>query len=246
MFRLRRHLSALVFALLFATALHAQAPAPSADSPAVISSAVPPCCGVITPEGHRLTALLDSMDVEHHWLDHKHVDWITGNQDQPDAYAGPDKSSPCSAFAAAVGLKLNVYILRPPDHKLTFLASAQGEWLSSKAAQDAGWTKIADPARAQHLANLGAFVVVDYISPDPHEPGHIAIIRPSEKTAAQLAKDGPEITQSGAINYDDYVAAKVFEHHPGAWPNEVRYYSHPVQWSTVPPINATASSAPTH
>lgn len=174
------------------------------------------------------------MDVEHHWLEHQHVDWLTGVSDRPASYHGPDMASHCSAFAAAVGYHLSVYLLRPPEHPMQLLASAQGNWLASKAAQEAGWTSITDPARAQHLANLGAFVVVDYVSPDPHTPGHIAVIRPSEKTAAELAQDGPEITQSGATNYDDYVAAKVFEHHPGAWPSQVRYYSHAVEWSNVP------------
>ncbi|HEY0307068.1 MAG TPA: hypothetical protein VGB94_02845 [Acidobacteriaceae bacterium] len=236
------HCSGFALLLFFAPGmptLHSQTSVLPAQESVTAATASASCCGIITPEGRRMLALLDSMDVEHHWLNHEHVDWVTGNQDRPDGYTGSDKSSHCSAFAAAVGLKLNVYILRPPEHKLTFLASAQGEWLASKTAIDAGWSNIPDPARAQHLANLGAFVVVDYVSPDPHTPGHIAIIRPSEKTAAQLAHDGPEITQSGATNYKDYVAAKAFMHHPGAWPNEVRYYSHPVQWSGIVPAAST-------
>jgi len=227
---LRRLALVPVLALALSAGLHAQAPlvvaAPVADAT--------PCCGIITPEGHRLLTLLDSMDVEHHWLEHEHVDWISGVSDKPPDYHGSDMASHCSAFAAAVGYKLGVYLLRPPEHPQQLLASAQGNWLASKAGQAAGWTNITDTARAQHLANLGAFVVVDYVSPDPHTPGHIAVIRPSEKSAAQLAADGPEVTQAGALNYDDYVAAKVFEHHPGAWPNQVRYYSHPVEWSSVP------------
>jgi len=242
MFHPLRRLILFASALFLAASLAAQTPVPPAPAVATPSALATPCCGVITPEGRHLLALLDSMDVEHHWLNHKHIDWVTGNQDRADTYDGPDKASHCSAFAGAVGLRLNVYILRPPEHPQQLLASAQGEWLATKAAQDAGWTNITDPAHAQHLANLGAFVVVDYVSPDPHTPGHIAVIRPSEKTAAQLAKDGPEITQAGASNYDDYVAAKIFDHHPGAWPNDVRYYSHPVQWSSVPQSTAAQTS----
>jgi hypothetical protein len=238
---LRRLALVPVLALALAP-LHAQAQAaPSAHA----LPANAPCCGTITPEGHRLLVLLDSMDVEHKWLEHQHVDWLTGVSDRPASYHGPDMASHCSAFAAAVGYHLSVYLLRPPDHPMQLLASAQGEWLASKAAKDAGWTNITDITRVQHLANIGSLVVVDYVSPDPHTPGHIAVIRPSEKTAAELAQDGPEITQAGAINYNDYAAAKVFEHHPGAWPNEVRYYSHPVEWSSVP-ADPNATQATTH
>jgi len=174
------------------------------------------------------------MDVEHKWLAHEHVNWLTGEPDRASNYTGPDKATHCSAFTAAVGYRLGVYILRPPEHPQQLLASAQGEWLASQAGRGAGWAAIDSVERAQHLANMGVFVVVAYVSPNPHTPGHIAIIRPSEKTAADLAQEGPDVTQAGAANYTHWIAAKAFTHHPGAWPNNVRYYSHSVEWSSLP------------
>jgi len=155
------------------------------------------------------------MDVEHQWLAHEHVNWQTGEPDRALHYSRPDKARHCSAFTAAVGYRLGVYILRHPEHPQQFLASAQGEWLASQAGRDAGWTAIDCPARALHLANMGAFVVVDYISPNPHTPEHIAIIRLSGETAAELAEEGPDVTQAGASNYTRRIAAKAFAHHPG-------------------------------
>jgi len=230
--RLRLHLPALACALLLACGASAQtqAPAPIVSGAATPNSVTQPCCGVITPEGHRLIALLDSLDVEHHWLAREHIDWKTGEENRGGD--GGKHDTHCSAFSAAVSLRLEVYLLRPPEHRTTLLASAQGRWLASKDGQEAGWVPV-DAMEAQQRANLGEFVVVNYISPDPHKPGHIAVIRPSEKTMDQLQQDGPEVTQAGATNHDDSIAALSFTHHPGAWPNGVRYYAHPVEWSKL-------------
>jgi len=221
----------LTLLLAFNAPLHSQ---PPAAAPAV-ATADAPCCGVITPQGQQLKALLDSLDVEHHWLANERVSWKTGDPAHNGDFVPHDTH--CSAFAAAVSMHLNVYLLRPPEHKTSLLASAQGHWLADHArANDNGWVSV-NATDAQRRANLGQFVVVNYISPNPHKPGHIAIIRPSEKTAAQFAKDGPEITQAGGHNYADNIAANAFTFHPGAWPNGVRYYAHPVDWpgfSTAP------------
>jgi hypothetical protein len=187
------------------------------------------CCSTISPDGHKLIALLDSLDVEHHWLPHESVHWQNGDP-------GPHRrheavTSHCSAFAAAVSLRLHVYLLRPPQHETVFLASAQGHWLA-REGQGEGWVNV-DATEAQRRANLGQFVVVDYISPIPHKPGHIAVIRPAEKTAAQLAQDGPEDTQAGGHNHNDYIVARSFNSHAGAWPDGVRFYAHPVDWAKV-------------
>ena len=232
----------LAFALACVTPVLSAQTAALSPGPATNNQ---PCCGPITAEGRRLLTVLDSMDVEHKWLAHEHVNWLSGEADRPANYTGLDRATHCSAFAAAVGYRLGVYILRPPEHPQQLLASAQGEWLAADAGRAAGWTLISDAVHAQHLANMGAFVVVDYVSPDPHTPGHIAIIRPSEKTAAELAQDGPDVTQAGATNRTRWVAAHSFDHHPGAWPNNVRYFSHPVQWSSVPAQSSPAQvSAP--
>jgi hypothetical protein len=194
-----------------------------------------PCCGPITPEGARLAATIDSMHVEEFWQPHVHIEWETGRQDRPDGYTGPDAATHCSAFAAAVGLRLNVYMLRPPEHKLTLLASAQTEWFHTEEGKKAGWFPVESMRQAQMLANTGNLVVIAYESPDPHKPGHIVVVRPSLKTEAQLEKDGPEIAMAGSHNKNDSVAATSFNSHPGAWPNGVKVYAH-----TVPPADSGA------
>jgi len=221
-------------ALIYAqTPAATQPPAPIVQTPPVHDAAPSPdnalCCGVITPNGQRLIAVLDSMDVEHHWLPEESVHWQNG--DRGPKRRGEAVTSHCSAFAAAVSLRVHVYLLRPPRHETALLASAQGRWLA-RDGQEEGWVNV-DAVEAQRRANLGQFVVVDYISPIPHKPGHIAVIRPAEKTAAQLAQDGPEDTQAGKHNHADYLVAQSFNSHPGAWPNGVRFYAHPVDWSKV-------------
>ena len=168
--------------------------------------------------------MLDHADVEHLWLPHQHVNWETG---QPEASA-PVYSSHCSAFAAAISKRLNVYMLRPPEHSPVLLASAQTAWFGRDEGKRAGWHQLESASHAQTLSNVGELVVVSYESPNPRKPGHIAIVRPSLKTAAVLAEDGPEITQAGGKNYADSNVRIGFKNHADAAPNGVRYFSHAV------------------
>jgi hypothetical protein len=225
----------LALTLLTFTAPHRGS---SQQSPPPASAASQPCCGVITPEGQRLTHLLDSMDVQHRWLVHEHIDWETGAPDRPIGYTGPGTSSHCSAFAAAVAERLNVYMLRPPDHSQILLASAQAEWFHENPGTNSGWKALTGTGHerwAQELANQGNLVVIVYESPDPHKPGHIVIVRPSGKSLAALNKEGPQITQAGMENFNSSIAANSFTHHPGAWPDNVRYYWHFVDWARLKP-----------
>lgn len=219
-------------AAVAATAQATQAAPAAQTSPA----AQTPCCGRITPNGYKLEALLDGMHVDQLWQPHIHIDWETGEPNRPADYTGPGRSSHCSAFAAAVGERLHIYMLRPPDHPQIFLASAQAQWFHSEEGKKDAWRPLTGPDRerqAQELANHGDLVVIVYESPDPHKPGHIVIVRPSEKSAAELQVQGPQITQAGAENYDNFIAAKAFKYHPGAWPNGVRYYWHQVDWASL-------------
>jgi hypothetical protein len=211
------------------------APALQAAQAAVANG---PCCGAITPEGHRLADLLDSMHVEQRWLAHEHVNWETGEADEPATYAGPGKATHCSAFAAAVGERLNVYMLRPPEHSQILLASAQTQWFHSDGGAKSGWKPLEGPGHdrwAQELANQGNLVVIAYESPDPHKPGHIVIVRPSEKSLDALHSEGPQIAQAGTQNHTSSIAARSFENHAGAWPDGVRYYWHFVDWTSIKP-----------
>lgn len=211
-------LAALDWALLAGCA-PVQAPPSSSSAPPASS-----CCGPITASGQTLRHTLDASDVEHLWLPRQHVDWSTG---KPDPTAEGFKSH-CSAFAAAMGARLDVYMLRPPEHSQILLANAQAAWLASDSGRAAGWRELHEAYEAQAAANRGELVVAAFQSADPKMPGHMAIIRPSLKSNVQLADEGPEIIQAGAVNRLDWNVRDGFARHPGAWPNGIKYFAHVV------------------
>jgi hypothetical protein len=185
-----------------------------------------PCCGLIAPAGHRLAEVLDGANVESLWLANEHVNWETGEPDRGSDYEGPGKHTHCSAFAASMARRLGVYLLRPPDHGQLLLANAQAQWLRSEEAKNKGWRSVNDAREAQARANRGSLVVVVFANPDEHEPGHVAIVRPSEKSMDALELDGPQIIQAGQHNHASTVVRIGFANHPGAFPDGVRYYAH--------------------
>jgi hypothetical protein len=204
--------------LTISVALGASGPAQSTE---------PSCCGLITDQGRRLLSVLDGMNVESLWLAHEHVNWETGEPDKGEAYTGPGRSTHCSAFAAAVGKRLGVYMLRPPEHGQILLANAQAEWFRSIDGKQKGWRSVRDAHDAQSLANRGNLVVVVFESPDVQRPGHIAVIRPAHRPRRLLEENGPEITQAGQKNHSKTSTKVGFLAHPGAWPGGVLYYTHP-------------------
>ena len=185
-----------------------------------------PCCGPITPAGQRLAATLDSMNVESLWQANEHINWETGQPDRGANYEGPGNHTHCSAFAASAAKRLGVYLLRPPEHGQQLLSNAQAEWIPGPEGRKAGWRAASDMRKAQHLANEGSLVVVLFQSPDAHKPGHIAIVRPSDRSMRVLEENGPEVIQAGQHNHNKISVRIGFENHPGAWPNGVRYYVH--------------------
>ena len=188
-----------------------------------------PCCGPITPAGDRLASLLDSMNVETLWIVGQHINWETGEPDRGGDYEGPGNHTHCSAFSAAAAKRLGVYLLRPPEHGQLLLANAQAKWLDSAAAEKEGWRRVSGMQRAQSLANQGSLVLVVYANPDPHVPGHVAIVRPSEKSAHALEENGPQTIQAGTHNHNSTNVRIGFSSHPGAWPDGVAYYAHSPQ-----------------
>lgn len=196
-----------------------------AARPAVQTS----CCGPVSEAGRKLLDVLDGTNVESLWLAHEHVNWETGQPDKDADYEGPGKATHCSAFAAAAGKRVGVYMLRPPEHGQILLANAQAAWFHAPAGQQNGWRELETAKDAQTLANQGNLVVIVYENPDPHKPGHIAIVRPAARPARLLEENGPEITQAGVKNYIKTSTKVGFEHHPGAWPGGVRYYAHAVR-----------------
>jgi hypothetical protein len=186
-----------------------------------------PCCGALTPNGEKLLAQLNASGVDHLWLPYQHVHWETGELES-NPYGRP-ASTHCSAFVAAFSKRLGVYILRPPEHSPTLLANAQMRWLAFDGASS-GWRRLPDVAAAQSSANQGNLVVAAFENPDPHRPGHIAFVRPGRLDATTLAARGPDVTQAGAVNAISIPLAEGFRHHPGAWPDGVRYFEHPINW----------------
>ena len=185
-----------------------------------------PCCGPISAAGLRLAAMLDGTHVESLWLANEHVNWETGEPDRGAGYEGPGNHTHCSAFAAAAAKRLGVYLLRPPEHGQQLLSNAQADWLPGTEGKKAGWRPVHEMRQAQHLANEGSLVLVSFKNPDVHKPGHIAIVRPSEKPSPTLEENGPEVIQAGEHNHNKINVRIGFENHPGAFPNGVRYYMH--------------------
>jgi hypothetical protein len=205
----------------------------AAVAPDPAAARAQPCCGPITPQGRQLAALLDATGVDHLWLAGWHVDWKTGVIDRAEP-GGREAKTHCSAFVAAVAYRLGIYVLRPPEHRQSLLANAQMGWLGREGSRF-GWQPVAGAGEAQRLANAGMLVLAAFENPDRHRPGHIAVIRPSRKSAARLAAHGPQETQAGARNAVSTTTAKGFRHHRGAWEpggtGAIRYYAHAVDWT---------------
>ncbi len=182
----------------------------------------------ITPQGMRLAAAIDALDVEHRWPAGLHVHWETGITDgKPELSAG--KHTHCSAFVAAAAKKLGIYVLRPPEHPQILLANAQYDWLASAGAKQ-GWKALGTDLEAQQYANRGFLVLATYKNHHDDKPGHIAIVRPSDKSEAAIRSEGPQVTQAGGTNYTSTSLMRGFAGHPAAWErHEVRYYAHAVE-----------------
>ncbi len=181
----------------------------------------------ITPAAAHVAERIDSLDVEHHWPAGVHVKWDTGEPDgRPETSSG--KHTHCSAFVASAARSLGIYILRPPEHNQVLLANAQYDWLEQEGAAR-GWQALGSASEAQRYANEGWLVVATYRNHHDDKPGHIAIVRPSDKGDAAVREEGPQITQAGGTNYRSVPLSVGFAGHPAAWNrHEVRFYAHPV------------------
>ena len=186
----------------------------------------------VSPKGHWLAQQLDAMGVEGKWIAGEHIDWRTGLPDgRPEISEG--RHTHCSAFVAAAAEKLGAYILRPPQHSQVLLANAQFEWLDDEGAAQ-GWRALPDGEAAQSAANAGDLVVASYESHRSDKPGHIAIVKPASRSAAELADEGPLVIQAGTVNSPAISIREGFKGHPAAWRDqEVRYFAHTVAGMTA-------------
>lgn len=175
----------------------------------------------ISERGKNLGMFLDKLNVETLWVPGKDIDWKTG-----EVKSDRDSSTHCSAFAAAVAYKLNIYLLRPPEHSQLLLANAQQDWLKLNGTKN-GWREVSDFPTAQTLANNGFLVLASYKSPSINKPGHIAIVRPYSKSIPKLEEEGPQIIQAGSRNYNSTSLKTGFKNHPNAWEDrQILLYSH--------------------
>jgi len=179
----------------------------------------------ITPAGQRLSKFLDNMDVEHLWLPGGKVKWQTGEPLDKPVMDG-NKHTHCSAFVAAACQRLDIYILRPPDHSATMLANAQFDWLHDEGKKE-GWKPVRSAQQAQAFANRGYLVVAT--CKENGKAGHIAIVRPSTKSAERIENEGPQIIQAGRTNYKSASLKRGFKNHPREFREKrIRYYAHKV------------------
>jgi hypothetical protein len=180
-----------------------------------------------------LTSLLDSLEVEDYWAEGTNVNWLTGVAGTYDSNTNmmtEGTATHCSAFVGSVTELLGVYILRQPQASDILLANNQANWLATNTA---GWTLVSNMTTAQHLANAGTLAVASYLNPDPSTPGHIAVLRPSNRTDVSVNEFGPEECQSGDVNYADTNISTGFAT-PGQFPGEIKYYSHTVTYPVSP------------
>lgn len=189
-----------------------------------LTLALPSPAAPLSP-GQRLAAFYDGLDVQHHWLKGRHIDWRTGDPDN-----GREGGTHCSGFVAAACERLGIELLRPPEHGQKNLANAQHEWLAGPGARF-GWRAVPSPFEAQDLANGGQVVAVVYRNPNPMKSGHIALVRPSDKPVALIHAEGPQIIQAGGTNHASASVKIGFRQHKGAWVDgnlfKVRFYVHP-------------------
>lgn len=188
----------------------------------------------INEKGITLSKTLDSMQVDKKWLPTvENIDWQTGDVKNSPAHsssAGKDKKTHthCSSFVASACERLGIYILRPPEHSTVMLSNAQYIWLLENGPEK-DWTQVYLPTEAQELANQGNMVVAAWRNTDNEKPGHIVIVRPSEKTESLVLADGPDVIQAGHRNYNSTTLREGFKNHKGAFENsEILFFSHPI------------------
>jgi putative intracellular protease/amidase len=174
---------------------------------------------------------LEGMEVDKLWLPGAIVDWKTGLPTGQPIKDAKSKHTHCSQFVAAATERLGVYVLRPPEHGVVLLANAQFVWLASDAGKKAGWVAMKDGAAAQAAANDGRLVLASLKNPDPTKSGHIAIVRPGNKEADLLAKDGPDIMQAGGTNALRTTLRKGFGNHKKEY-DQIAFYAHVVDLPT--------------
>jgi hypothetical protein len=58
------------------------------------------------------------------------------------------------------------------------------------------------------------------------------VVRPSERTEAQIRESGVQITQAGGDNRESTTAGFGFRYHTGAFPDKLLYFAHDIPDTT--------------
>lgn len=155
----------------------------------------------------ELATFIQSLDVQHFWKKKEHVAWFSGVNN----HASATFKTHCSAFMAAVSERAGVPLLRPPQHSQDLLATAQHKWLEGTGST-LGWTITDSPVIAQAAANAGILAVISKANPNPHSPGHAAVVIPNHAPSIDFLKlNGPQEAQAGSINSGNLTASKGFK-----------------------------------
>jgi hypothetical protein len=94
-----------------------------------------------------------------------------------------------------------------------------------------GWSRVADSDRAQEIANHGCLVIASFANANPHKPGHIAVVRPSDISKQEITAHGPMITQAGMTNYNETTLETGFAHHkPAFQDHEILFFAHTTEF----------------
>jgi hypothetical protein len=186
--------------------------------PVILATQPLPTCR----DGSVLMAILDGLDVEHHWLSGKRVNWRTGITED-DGEEGP--ASNCGALVAALCSRLKVPMPAPNVQSLS--PAAQYDWLA-QYGKGKGWVMVGE-VEAQLLANQGWVVIAAWknLAPPGERtvPGRTAVVRPSRMPLEQIAERGPRVIIADIQNSNDTSVGECFPA-PAVKNHEVVYFAH--------------------
>ncbi len=184
----------------------------------------------VTPQGQWLAHELDRMGVETKWIAGSHINWKTGLPDG-EAETMPGRHTHCNAFRRLRrGEVRRLHSPAAATHSQALLANAQNEWLAIEGRAE-GWHPLGGPAEAQERRQSPRMLVVaSYHNHRDDKPGHIAIVRPSDKSAEKIAEEGPDVIQAATVNSSSISVKAGFAEHVYAWGNnEINYYAHAIK-----------------
>ena len=151
---------------------------------------------------NKLIHTLNSMDLMRGWEPGYNVKCDTGERVKTKSTTV--SSSHCSCFVYAVCKKMNIKLIGTPEYSQYHLAHNQINWLKTEEAHKHGWRQINGSLKEKYLisqekANNGVLVIAG-TNQDKEIRGHIAIVRPSNKSYFFIINEGPQVISSSYVN----------------------------------------------